>query len=133
MVLSETDLANMQACQVAHMHDTCVILKYTATSDDYGLNKPMYVPGLTVECGLELVNPNEQQDASFVPAIDARLRLSIMLADVLNPKDRIKITHRYGKELTTPQVFEIVGILRRGPTGFYLDLKAVTDGTEVGA
>lgn len=123
----------MRACQVAHMHDTCVILKYMKTSDDYGLNKPLYVQGWTATCGLELVAPDEQQDASFVPAIDARLRLSIGLADVLDTKDRIKITHRYGEALTTPQVFEIVGILKRGPTGFYLDLKAVTDGTEVGA
>lgn len=133
MVLSAVDLANMRACQAAHMHDTCVILKYTKTSDDYGLNKPLYTPGWTAACGLELVAPSEKQNASFVPTIDARLRLSIALADKLDSKDRIKITHRYGEALTTPQVFEIVGVLRRGSTGFYLDLKAVTDGTEVGA
>jgi hypothetical protein len=133
MALSAVDLANMRACQIAHMHDTCTILRYTATSDDYGLQNPLYTPGWTVECGLELVSPDEQQDASFVPAIDAKIRLPLTLADVVDTKDRIKITHRYGEELTTPQVFEIVGILKRGPTGFYLDLKAVTDGTEVGA
>jgi len=134
-MLTADELALMQSCQVAYMHDTCQILTYTVGSDDYGLNNPTYIAGTAVECGLELISgrQREQLGAAFVPVIDAHLRLSLTMVGLIDPKDRIRVTHRYSVALTTPQTFEIVGQPKRGPSGLVLDLKIVTDGTEVGA
>ena len=130
-MLDATDLTNMRAVQEGHMHDTCILRQYTIGNDAYGLNNPYYVALGSYSCGFHAVNPREQQAASFVPGIDARLRLSESLIDTIDPKDRIELTHRYGEALTTTLTFEIVGPIKHGPSGLVLDLKLVSDGSEV--
>ena len=132
-MLSDLQMANMQAIQERSMADTCTIQRYQSSDDDYGNPKAAWPDGWSVLCGLKHVDPDEVQGAGNVPIIDARLRLSLDYVDMIDERDRIKITHRYGTALETPQVFSIVGPVKRGPTGIVLELKIVTDGSEVGA
>ena len=43
----------------------------------------------------------------------------------VDPRDRVKLTHRHGTELTTAIVYGIIAE-RRGPTAVLLDVEAVT-------
>lgn len=122
------ELDRMQSTQEGAMQGTCNILVYSSMTDDYGNPKAVYTAGGDVECGLEHVQPKEAQDTGEVPMIDARLRLPIDTE--IDERDRIQVTHRFGEELDSPQVFEIAGPVKRGPSGLVLLLKVVDDGTE---
>jgi len=122
-----TEIDRLQNAQEAAMQDLCVRLVYSADADDYGNPAPTYSTGANVAlaCGLEHVSPAEVQSTGAVPVIDARLRLPV--DTVLDERDRIRVTYRYGEAMTSPQDFEIIGPVRRGPSGLVLDLKLVTE------
>lgn len=106
------------------MQDTCLILAYSSTTDTYGNPVAYYAPGDATSCGLEHVNPREVQASGEVPVIQARLRLPIDTS--IDERDRVQITHRYGGAVTA-QTFEIVGPVKRGPSGIVLNLRMVDD------
>lgn len=122
------ELERLQGTQEGAMQDTCLVLVYVSMTDKYGLPKPVYGDGYEVACGLELVRPNERQGRGEVPVIEARLRLA--WDSVIDERDRVKVTHRFGVELASPQTFEIVGPVVRGPSGLVLNLRVVTDGSD---
>ena len=124
---SAGELERMRDTQEAAMQDTCRVLAYSSIDDTYNYPVPSYAAGDAMDCGLEMVDPEEIQGEGQVPEIDARIRLP--LGTTYGPKDRIEVTHRYGEALTKSLVFEIVGLARHGPTGLVLDLRLVTDGT----
>lgn len=127
-VFTATELTRMQSTQDTAMQDRCQVGVYTApTSDDYALPVAVYTYGSAIVCGVEHVNPQEEHASGEVPVIDARLRLPIGTS--IDERNRIKITRRYGSELSTPQVFEIEGPVKRGPSGLVLDLRVVDDGS----
>jgi hypothetical protein len=122
------ELTRMRATQDGAMQDVCRVGGYVADSDDaYGLPSSEYVYGDEVVCGLELVSPDEAQDAGEVPMIDARLRLPI--GTEIDERDRIRVEQRYGEALDDAQVFEIEGPVQRGPSGLVLALRLVDDGS----
>ena len=131
------ELRRLQSTQERAMQDQAVRLMYQETADSYGNPAPHYqtMGGETfpldfptefadLACGLEHLNPEEVQDTGEVPRIIARLRLPI--DTVIDERDRIQVTHRYGVPLDPAQVFEIVGPARRGPSGLVLDLALCT-------
>jgi hypothetical protein len=131
------ELSRLQSTQESAMQDRAVRLMYQETADDYGNPSPHYqtmggeefpldFPAAYADliCGLEHLNPEEMQNTGEVPRITARLRLPI--DTVIDERDRIQMTHRYGVPLDTEQVFEIVGPVRRGPSGLVLDLALCT-------
>lgn len=107
------------------MQDTCRILAYSASSDGYGNPDPSYTPGAATPCGVEHVDPREVAGTGEVPLIDARIRLPLETA--LDERDRIQVTHRYGEELTSAQVFEIAGPVKRGPSGLVVEARLADD------
>lgn len=107
------------------MQDTCLILAYSATSDDYGNPDPTYTAGSALACGFEPVRPRELQESGEVPVIDARLRLPI--GTTLDERDRMRMTKRYGETLSPAEDFEIVGPVMRGPSGLVVGLRLVDD------
>jgi len=119
------ELDRLQSTQESAMQDTCAIQTYSSMKDGYGNPKPVYQDAYESECGLEHLDPAEVQATGQVPIIDAKLRLP--LDTELDERDRIKITHRFGVELATPQMFEIDGPPEWGPSGLVLSLKAVDD------
>lgn len=123
-----TVLTRMRETQDSAMQDLCVILGYDEMTDGYGLPKPIYGANpIEVDCGLELVDPDEEQESGDVAVIDARLRLPI--GTVLDVRDRIRVIERYGEQLGAPDVllFEIEGPAQRGPSGLVLRLRLVDD------
>jgi hypothetical protein len=126
-------LSHLQAANVAAMWDTCVRVVYDGTATDtYGHPTPVWTSGAILACGLDnLVGMSsarrEVMIGTQVVVIDARLRLPI--DTTLDHRDRIRITHRHGVALSTPEVYEIMGEPARGPSGLVVDLRTVTDGS----
>ncbi len=119
------ELERMRDTQDAAMQDLAWVLRYSSMTDGYGLPEGVYARAFEVVCGLELVDPAEMQGTGEVPVIDARLRLPI--ETVVDERDRIEVTERYGEVLGTSQVFEIEGPVERGPSGLVLKLRTVDD------
>lgn len=124
-----TELARMRSAQQSSMQDVCQIGRYQSTADAYNNPDVEYVYGGQQACGFEHLQPKEVQGTAQVPIIDARLRLPVGV-DV-DPRDRIRIEERYGEVLASPEVYEIEGPVRRGPSGLVLDLRLVDDGTGI--
>ena len=128
-VLDPAELARMRATQASSMMDTCVVLAYGEDgSDNYGLPEHCYTPQDPTPCGFDPGAGKEVMDGAQVVVTDARLRLS--LGTAVDPRDRIRITHRFGEALATPPTFEILGEPERGPSGMVLNLRLVTDGSD---
>lgn len=113
----------MRATQDSAMQDTCHVLVFSSSGDDWGNPDSTYTPGDALECGVEHVAPSELQESGNVPEIDARIRMPI--DTVLDPKDRIRVTYRYGEALGTSQDFEIVGPVTLGPSGLVVECALV--------
>lgn len=113
----------MQATNVGAMQDTCVVQRYSRTLDTYGEPVPTYTDGAAIACGVEMTTGKENRRGDMlVEHIDATLRLPI--ATTLQAADRIKVTYRFGAAAL--QVYEIVGEIRRGPSGLRVDVREVT-------
>lgn len=121
---TETELERMQSTQDSAMQDICVVLAYSEERDGYNNPSPDYVarPSSTV-CGLEYRRPREVQDSGRVPVIEIWLRMP--LETVLDSRDRIRVTHRYGVELAPQPVFSVDGPVKRGPSGILVKLLLV--------
>lgn len=102
------------------MQDRCRIGAYRSTLDGYNNPVAEYVYGELTACGLQLVRPDEVQGSGEVPEIGVELRLP--LGTTLDTKDRIMVTHRYGEALETSQIYEVVGPVKRGPSGLVVRL-----------
>lgn len=120
---STAELAGLQAAQDGHMMDTCTIDAYTeSTLNAYGMPATSYVSGSAIACGFEPATPKEGAGSADAPMMDARLRLPI--GTTITAQDRITITARHGVSITAT-TYEVVGDVKRGPSGLWLDLKRV--------
>lgn len=121
--LTTDELARMQAAQVSSMMDTCTIGVYTATLDTNGEPIPVYTQSAATVCGVKMntARENWRKDAT-VTHIDATIRLPIGTS--IKSTDRVTITHRFGVAITS-MTFEVVGQIRRGPSGLQVDLLQV--------
>lgn len=124
--LSSGELSRMRDTQESAMQDTCRVLAYSSEADDYGNPSPTYTAGSAISCGLKLTGPDELHGSGDVPVIDGEIRLP--LSTSVGPDDRIRVTHRYGKELSSYQTFDVEGPIKRGPTGLVADVTEITDG-----
>lgn len=115
------ELAKMQGTQVESLQDTCIIQAYALTQGDYGEEVDTYTDGSTIACGLNMTPSRESRRADMnVERIDATIRLP--LGTSVKTTDRIKVTHRFGVAITA-LIFEVIGAIRRGPSGLQVDLE----------
>jgi hypothetical protein len=126
-VISATTLSHLRVRYGRLMQDTCKVLAYSATADDYGLPVVTFTPGAAIACGFDPQASREVQEGSHVAVVDGRLRLP--LGTAVTSKDRIQVTHRFGEALSSPETYSIIGEPERGPTGLVLNLRTATDGT----
>lgn len=130
MVITAAERAAMQTTQESHMGDTCVIQSHSATQDAYGQESSTYTDGASIPCGFSYapmgVAPEIERPTGTVMTIDAMVRLRIEDGEDVSPTDRVKLTHRFGEALSTPQVYEVTGNPRVGPSGIVLQLQRVT-------
>lgn len=120
-MLTANDRAMMRGIQSDLYHDTCIVETYSAgSSDSWGLGgQPTYTEGTSISCGFTPGRVREVMDNGQVIINEPKLRLP--LTTTVTNKDRIKVTHRWGTELATAEVYAIRGITR-GPSGLVLDL-----------
>ncbi len=109
------ELTRLQGVQDGHMQDTCIISVYSSTPDDWNNPDPTYTAGSAIACGVEQVSPDEVQQSGQVPEIDATIRLPI--GTTITPEDTVTITHRYGVALSPNEIYNVIGPVRRGPSG----------------
>ena len=122
-------LARIRLDQAATMFDTCELLAYGAgTVDSYGKPAVSYTSAGTSACGVEHANAigeggrvSEALGKTEVPRMTRQLRLPLT-ADV-NQLARVRVTHRYGVALVTPELYEVVGLPQRGPSGFVAEIR----------
>lgn len=119
-------LTYMQDAQETHMFDECNVLEWNVDKEDidgYGIPVEGYRVRLSTKCGLKMISPKEIQASGEVPVILGKLRLP--LATIVETRDRISVTHRYGTELAEPLIFDIEGPVERGPTGLVVLLRTL--------
>ena len=124
MVLTSGQLTQMRTSQADLMGDTCQIGTYSAgTADSHGYVPGAYTYATAIDCGLEWKGANEEHtELMNVSNADAMLRVPHTTA--INIRDRVKLTKRYGTDITD-LVFEVESIVRRGPTASLVMLRRV--------
>ena len=127
--LLPSDLAAMQRDAVSSMNDTCELLAHgTGAVDAYGKPVSTYAVIGTSACGVEHANaigeggrPSEALGKTEVPRMTRQLRLPLT-ADV-NHLARVRVTHRHGVAVVAPELYEVVGLPQRGPSGFVAEIR----------
>ena len=122
-------LARIQRDAVSSMNDMCELLAYgTGAVDAYGKPVSTYAVIGTSACGVEHANaigeggrPSEALGKTEVPRMTRQLRLPLTV-DV-NHLARVRVTHRYGVALVAPELYEVVGLPQRGPSGFVAEIR----------
>ncbi len=119
------ELERMQATQHAAMRDRCVLEIAANAPHAYGYGLA-YSAGAALACGLHMSPSREVMESGQVAMPDARLRLP--LGTNVTGVDRVRVTHRYGALLSTPLVYDVIGLPERGPSGLQLNLRLSTTG-----
>lgn len=124
-------LSRMQAHAEESMWDTCQVIEYNGyATDDYGQPSPAYyLRWPVIACGYDANARKEVMLETQVVLTDAVVRLPI--DTVLDNRDRIKVTHRHGVAITGPPTYEIIGEQTRGPSAIRVNLRLVTDGSDI--
>lgn len=121
---STTELARMQGAQVGAMQDICVVQSYSRTLDTYGSPVETFTDGASIACGVEMTAGRENRRADMnVEKIDATVRLPI--GTTIKAADHVKVTQRFGVTLSAALIFEVIGEIRRGPSGLQVDLQEI--------
>lgn len=108
------------------MMDTALHLQRSVVNDRYNRPSETFTPAQSYRCGFDPDPSTEGMNATEAAMMDARLRLPILLDEVIANTDRLRITHRFGVVVDSPVDFEIVGLPERGPSGLVFTLKRVT-------
>jgi len=117
----------MQGTQSAHMMDKCVHLVYSSTADDFGNPQATYTDGETLICGFGFnASSRELLNSTDVPSSDHQLRLPMPTGTTVSTSDRFRIIERFGVAVADPQVYEVDGPARIGPSGVVVKLNLVT-------
>jgi len=122
MSLSAGEISGFRSIFLWHLSDTCQIL--TAVITYNALNEPTtgFTTGSAITCGFRYANSSDVRRPDLFPLIvDAVIRLP--WDTVVSELDRVKLTKRYGIALTTPEVYDLVGIPMLGPAGKVANLK----------
>lgn len=121
---STDELRAMRATQVSSLMDRCVIEHYCETANAYNEMIPTYTDEAERWCGLDMRPGSERHNNKLVSLVyDATLRLAIDA--VVDARDRIRITERFGEAVTDELVYEIAGPIQRGASGVRLLLRKV--------
>lgn len=128
LVFSAAELDDMQMVQEGHMMDTCRIAEPAVVEDSY--NNPTeswnWTTAVESACGFN-GNPGREL-LNQVPDSQAVVRIPI--ETTLTQRARIRVTKRFGRTITPPITFAVIGQPRQGPSGLLVWLTKITDGTD---
>jgi hypothetical protein len=126
------ELALNRAAVEGTMQDTCVRLAYSDARDSdneetAGTHTPAetFVCGFTPAVGRTLSSATRDVHGTGVVITESQLRLPIAADGVFQPRDRVRLTHRFEMELAMPVDFEIAGTPFTGMTAVVLALHTV--------
>lgn len=118
------DLADMRAAQEAVMMDTAIRQVYSRTYDSYGAPVETWTDATTsLICGLDM-RPGSERHGSEMSTVEYEVTMRLPITTVIDPKDRLKVTHRFGEAITNI-VYKIEAPIQRGPSGIRLLLRRV--------
>lgn len=123
MIPRAGEIARMRTTQEDHMPDTCVVLSYSATSDNYGHDVETYTPGSAIVCGYMPSSENEINEDSQTEVASAQMRLPI--STQIGKLDRVQLTALKGETLAAPLLFQVTGTPKQGPSGLVVMLKRI--------
>ncbi len=127
-MISAADIANMKECAEASMLDIGVPGSKGAgsgknpTSGDWA-----YDDDNPVSCGVNANMSDEVFDGSQQTITDAVIRIPVGTA--VSSKNRWKVTHRLGTELSTPEIYAILGAPKLNVAELKLSCRRVTNGS----
>lgn len=116
--LASGELVRLQQHRVSAMQDTCVILRYVRPNT--------YAPDASATpCSFR--DPGQVGDAALFlsAATSPGAAVALPRTAVLDPRDRVRITHRLGQVLTTPEDYQQEGEQQHGPLTLVIDLRKV--------
>lgn len=132
--LSPFELSMMRAPNESSMQDTCVPMKRSVgATNSFGTIPETFNDQTPSPCGFDPrggqeTNENIRGQGSVQAEIivtEASVRLPLAQEGNVSRHDRIRITHRFGVELTPHQTFSIVSNPQRGSTGLVCQLRKV--------
>ena len=125
--LTAADLVIMRAAQTQSLMDTCVVQTQSVTVDTYGQGIETFTDGSAIACRFVPSNrvaaSEVNRTTSTITITPATVRLP--LGTTVTPKDRVKITKRFGETLGTALIFGVDAVSTQGPTCITVTLKDV--------
>lgn len=116
--LSDGELARMDSARAETMMDECFILRRSdGTPDAHGRPRDIWTEIGPYDCGfvVQMNTDREELGDAQVPTFHAqfRLRTGVTITNL----DRMKLTKRYGEELTMPPIYQVISTSNNGPSG----------------
>jgi hypothetical protein len=125
MDFSADELANFRTAQDGHMMDTVIRQVYSRTYNTF--NEPIEAwtdQAGAIDCGLDM-RPGAERHTQSMTTLEYDATLRLPIATIIDAKDRIKVTHRFGEALSTALIYRIEGPIQRGPSGIRVLLRRV--------
>lgn len=124
-MLSAADLAFMRTAQTDHMPDTGNMQPVSIAQDAFGqIVETWPTNSADIACGLDMRPGSERHGKDkTVIEYDATVRLAITIA--VDPRDKFRVTKRFGETLSTALVYAIISPVQRGPSGIRLLLRRI--------
>ena len=104
------------------MHDRCRILRWSGTLDAIGATVVTWTPDADeVRCGLGWAPRREAPDTDKT-TVRGDYVLRLPSGTVIDARDRVQITTRFGEPLAAPEVYDVDGDPAVGPSGIVVGL-----------
>jgi hypothetical protein len=126
-LFSDVELDGLRLVQQEHMPDTCLIGRRQSTRNQLNERVDTWAWGAPQPCGLGPSRTflNEDRTAEMTVTRDDR-ELRLPQSCDIDAECRIRITHRYGRALVSPDEFDVQGNPHVGPSGLVVNLRRVT-------
>lgn len=130
-VLSSRELKQLQRDNEAHMNDRCNIMERTDSVDDYGQPVASWSAEYSyVPCSFEFSPFKFRSRETAIPGAETseilvRARIPLSYYDDISQEKMLRLTHRFGAELTASEDYTIEGFAERQAFGLTINLKRV--------
>lgn len=130
-MISPRELANIRHQFDRHLNDTAVHLRRSDTTGTFGEQIATFNTAGTYRCGFAFspfkFRSRERGDeiGEQVGEIYIRARFSSAVQGVIDSDDRIVLVKQFGKELSSPAVFEVQGFEELTIGGLIINLRRV--------
>lgn len=125
MRLRAQALATVRMQYEGVMHDACRILVFSGARDAYGAVLGTYTAGAEVSCLYSPMTASESHSGDATPSVVTG-KLRVPLGTVIDRRDRVRITKRFGVALDVMPEYAIEGPPRETAGFIACELSEVT-------